>query len=101
MYANPKEREAMVAREMAGSLLAKCPIAEELVAQDVLAHHFGLACQKLSYIADEVAARRILHRVSRELGELRRAADKLNEHLLTSTEELLQAQREAKRAGRS
>jgi hypothetical protein len=101
----PKELENEVAVEMA-DMLAANPMpgkgavpADETMAHH-LAHYFDAACRNLNFQPDEVSARRIYHTVSREIADRRRAADRLNEFLLTSTEDLLEIKREAKRAKR-
>ena len=92
-----QKREGEVANLMTNLLLANCTSTPELVPQAVLAHYFGVACEKLEFIPDEPSARRIFHSVSGKLSERRRVADRLNEFILLSTEELLKAQREARR----
>jgi hypothetical protein len=89
-----RERETAVAIEMTNLLVANVR-STTVVPQEVLAHFFGLACQKLDFIPDEISAQRILHSVRGEIGLRQRAADRLNDFLITSTEELLEAQREA------
>ena len=90
-----QKREGEVANLMTNLLLANCKSTVALVPQEVLAHYFGLACDQLAFVPDEAAARRVLHNVARELGDRRRAADRLNACILKSTEELLQAHRKA------
>jgi hypothetical protein len=97
---NRRDGEVAVAQAMTDLLVENCKSATGIVPQEVLAHFFGRACENLAFIPDECSARRILHAVSRELSERRRAADRLNAYILQSTEELLQIQREAKRSRR-
>lgn len=99
MPQTPREREVAVALEMVDLLVANVK-STDVVPQDVLAHFFGMACQNLNFIPDEVSARRILHNVRGEIQKRRRAVDRLNDFLLESTEELLQVRREAERAKR-
>lgn len=99
----PKELENEVAVEMAGMLAANpMPGAGAVPAPEIMADHLGryfeAACRKLNFQPDEVSARRIFHTVSREIADRRRAADRLNAFLLSSTEDMIDIQREAKRA---
>jgi hypothetical protein len=94
-------REFAIAQRMVDLLVANCRSATEIVPQEILAHFFGLACQEADYIVDEGSARRILHACAGQLKERRRVADQLNSFLLTSTEELLEMQREVKEAQRA
>jgi hypothetical protein len=92
-----RDREAAVARTMTDMIVTNCKSTTDIVPQTVLAHHFGLACAESNFIADESSARRILHLVAGELSARKRVADRLNDFLLKSTEDLLEMQRAAKR----
>ena len=87
-------READVASEMVDLLVANVTAAD-VIPLDVLAHLFGIACENLNFVPDEVSACRILHSVRGEIALRQRAADKLNNFVLTRTEDLLQARRDA------
>jgi len=95
---NIRDRETVVASTMVDMLISNCKSTTEIVPQEVLAHYFGIACSRHTFVGDEASARRILHNVARDLGERRRVADRLNNYIMQSTEELLQAQRKAKKA---
>jgi hypothetical protein len=93
------EREAEIARAMSDALLSNhAVVAEDM--QAALVQVFDLATKKFSFTADEGASRRIMHLTSGEMVARRRLADRLNQFLLSSAEDVLQAQLTAKRSGR-
>jgi hypothetical protein len=96
-----RDRETAVAQRMTDLIVENCRSTTEMVPHAILAHFFGLACEEASFLPDEGSARRILHLVSGKLSERRRVADRLNEFLLTSTEDLLELQRTARDAKRA
>ncbi len=71
--------------EVTSAVTTHCMPVAENISLEMLSHHFGAACHKLRFIADEASAKRILTAVSREINERRRALDRLNGTIVRST----------------
>lgn len=87
-------KEIAVARSMTDSLFGN--VLATTSKEPTLAAYaaaFGDACKANDFIPDEASYHRILLSVLTDIGERRRAADRLNTCILKSTKELLQMQR--------
>ena len=82
------QEETSVAQAMVASLIVGWTSADAIIPNDIIAHHFGLACEKVGLIPNEASARRILAKVSQDLNERRSAIDQLNAVLVRETRRL-------------
>jgi hypothetical protein len=80
-----RDVEIMVARSMADSLLTSVLSTSKEPTLTAYAHAFGSACKANDFMPDDASWHRILFDVVRDIGERRRAADKLNTALVRST----------------
>lgn len=83
-----QDQEAAVAGAMVASLIVGWTSADVVVPNEIIAEHFGRACEQLGFVPDETSARRILQTVSRDLIQRRRAVDEFNNVLLRETRRL-------------
>jgi hypothetical protein len=91
-----RDRETAIATRITDLLVANCRSATDIVPTEIILHVFGIACEEENFVTDEGSARRILHGCAKQLKERRAVAGRLNEFLLTSTEEILEARAKAK-----
>ncbi len=70
-------RERKIAQDVAREFLRNFTSTETVAPAELLAHHFGLVCQRFSFVPDEAAATRILQHASRHVAGRRRKADRL------------------------
>jgi len=96
-----RDREVAIATRMVDLLVANCRSAKDVVPESILAHFLNLSCQEAEHTPDEGSSRRILHACAGQLKARRAVADRLNTFLLTSTVDILEAQRVAKDAQRA
>jgi hypothetical protein len=66
-----RRREVAVAREVADAFL-QATDATALAPPEKLAHHFGLVCQRLDFVPNEMSAGRVLQYASKEIDRRRR-----------------------------
>jgi hypothetical protein len=65
---NRRKREIDIAAEVADELFRKIPINDKAAApNELVAHHFGLVCERLKYTPDEASVGRILRYAVKEV----------------------------------
>jgi hypothetical protein len=73
-----RKAELAIAHELAQQLLCELPsIAEQGAPPELLAHHFGLVCQRLDFAPDGTSAGRVLQYAMKEVNRRRRVLDDL------------------------
>ena len=79
MDLNPmrRRREREIAQDVAQEFMRTVTSTENLAPPELLAHHFGLVCQRLDFIPSEAEAKRILQYVADDIARKQRKADRL------------------------
>jgi hypothetical protein len=79
MDLNParRRRERAIAQEVAEELMREIKSTQGGAPPELLAHHFALVCQRLTFLPGEAEARRVLRYASKEIARRRREADRL------------------------
>jgi len=71
-----RKRERDVAQEVARQFLRELKsIAEQGAQPELLAHHFGLVCERLDFMPTEKSAERVLNYALKEIGRVHRKVD--------------------------
>jgi hypothetical protein len=74
-----RKREREIAQAVVEELVAN--VTPETVSNEVIAHHFGVICQRLDFIPTEASGKRVLQYVAKELARLDREAARLLRNL--------------------
>jgi len=88
-----RDREIEIAKDVTDRLFAGVMATSKAPSLTAFAQAFGASCKKHDFVPDEAAYHRILFDVVADIGERRRAADKLNTALVRSTAELIEWRR--------
>jgi len=75
-----RKRERAVAHEVADAFL-QATDASALASAELLAHHFALVCERLSFVPTEASASRVLGYTSKEIARRARVVEDLKSAL--------------------
>ena len=76
-----RKRERAIALDVEDEFLREIKSAEQIAAPELLAHHFGLVCQRLAFMPSEAEAKRVLGYASKEIARKRREVDRLEKEI--------------------
>jgi hypothetical protein len=76
-----RRREREIAQDVAREFMCNVTSSETVAPPELLAHHFGLACQRFDFVPNEAEAKRVLRYASKEIALERRKAERLSERL--------------------
>jgi hypothetical protein len=72
-----RKRERAIALDVEDEFLREIKSAEQIAAPELLAHHFGLVCQRLDFIPSEAEANRVLAYASKTIARKRREVERV------------------------